>query len=203
MRLNKIIISGLLLLTSISASAECGNLGLDLPPLFGRISIGEIKTKSDYLAEPARGVTIGYTEVYQSDYCFMVQGGVDVNYQASHSRQRIANRRVKCHDRFLTANIPVNIGLHLGDHGASIDPYAGFNMRLNAVASQRADGFGKIDYIDDRKARHFQPGFNVGVDINLFILHLGYRYTKDLVDFIPDKSSRNTTHKITLGMNIP
>lgn len=197
----KAIVCSLFLLVSISASAGCPSHSFELDPSFNRLSVGGIKCSANYLAEPANGVTLGYMCVYQSRFPFMAQAGVEMSYLASHSKQRISVRRVECHDRFLTACIPVNMGFHFGNHSASIDPYAGFNMRFNLVGKSYADGFRKVDYFDDRDARRFQPGMNIGVDVNLFVLYLGYRYTTDKVNFIPNMKSHNTYHRVTVGFN--
>ena len=196
----KIIVCSLLFLFNAGARAHNGYWMI--PNNFSRIYMGgsAMRTKN-YLAEPAHGFLLGYTKVYQFDFPLMVQAGLDVNYLASHSKQNVNNNSFQCHDRFLTTSMPINLGLHFGNDELQFVPYTGFNIRLNAVAKSYI-GDNKTDYFDEKNAKRFVPGFNAGVDINFIMFYIGYCYTTDLIDFIPDHKSRNTYHCIKIGFNL-
>lgn len=133
----------------------------------------------------------------------MMQSGLELNYTASHAERYMGLlvQNVDGVDRFLSVSMPLNLGYCIGCVGGSIDPYAGVDVRLNMVGKSRVDGFECVDYFDDLNAKRFQLGLNAGVDVNFVIFYLGYRFTKDMTDFIPGMYSRISCHKFVMGLN--
>ena len=199
----KAFVGALLFLLSFDALGH-----YDFDPPYGRVVVGGLRSTASYLNAPAYGVTIGGTFIHVPEFRFgshliglMMQGGLQLDYMASHAEKCLDLQEIECADRFASVSMPLNLGLCLGDIGCSIDPYMGIDARLNMIAKSHADGFGRIDYFDDLNAKRFQLGVNAGVDVNLLFLYLGYRFTKDLTDFIPGEHSRNSCHRIFVGFN--
>lgn len=200
----KAFVGALLFLLSFDAF---GHYVYDFP--YERVVVGGLRSTAGYLNAPAYGVTIGGTFIYAPESCnvfdrvwLMMQGGIQLDYMASHAEKCLDLQEVECADRFFSVSMPLNLGICFGDVGCSIDPYMGIDARLNMIAKSHADGYGRIDYFDDLNAKRFQLGLNAGVDVNLFFLYLGYRFTKDLTDFIPGEHSRNSCHRIFVGFNL-
>lgn len=176
---------------------------------FVHFATGGVRSAANYLNAPAYGMTINGTFVHVPHlwrnpelFSMMMQGGLELDYMASHAERSLGYQDVDCVDRFLSVAMPLNIGICIGDVGSSIDPYVGIDARLNMIAKSRIDDYGCVDYFEDLNAKRFQLGLNVGVDLNLEFLYLGYRFTKDMTDFIPGMYSRNSCHRIVLGLNI-
>ena len=197
----KIFVGAVLFFFSLDAF---GNHFDDFGPFFGRVAVGGMRSAAGYLNAPAGGVTVSALGVFVSDSHMEIQSGLGLNYMASHAERYMGPlvQNVDGVDRFLSVSMPLNLGYCIGCVGGSIDPYAGVDVRLNMVGKSRVDGFECVDYFDDLSAKRFQLGLNAGVDVNFVIFYLGYRFTKDMTDFIPGMYSRNSCHKFVLGFNI-
>lgn len=169
------------------------------------LQIGKCKSSPEYLKESVHGISFNKLIAFripEDDSPLLVQSGIDLSYLHSNYNLETDNKRIKCKDRIFTGCIPLNVGITIpaGDPATALSGYAGFNMRFNFVAKSYIEGSDNVNYFD-MNAKRFQPGFNLGIDYCLLIFSIGYRYTKDLVDFIPNVNSKNSYHTFYLGIS--
>ena len=110
---------------------------------FVHFATGGVRSAANYLNAPAYGMTINGTFVHVPElFSMMMQGGLELDYMASHAERNLGYQDVDCVDRFLSVAMPLNIGICIGDVGSSIDPYVGIDARLNMIAKSRIDDYG-------------------------------------------------------------
>lgn len=168
--------------------------------------IGKCKSSPEYLTESVHGISTNRLMAFripEDDSPLLVQSGIGLSYLHSNYNLETDNKRIKCKDRIFTGCIPLNVGVttHAGDPATALSGYAGFNMRFNFVAKSYIEGSNNVNYFD-MNAKRFQPGFNLGIDYCFIIFNIGYRYTKDLVNFIPNVNSKNSYHTFFLGITV-
>ena len=168
--------------------------------------IGKCKSSPEYLTESVHGISANRLMAFripEDDSPLLVQSGIGLSYLHSNYNLETDNKRIKCKDRIFTGCIPLNVGVttHAGDPATALSGYAGFNMRFNFVAKSYIEGSNNVNYFD-MNAKRFQPGFNLGIDYCFIIFNIGYRYTKDLVNFIPNVNSKNSYHTFFLGITV-
>lgn len=169
------------------------------------LQIGKCKSSPEYLKESVHGISVNKLIAFripEDDSPLLVQSGMDLCYLHSDYNLETDNKKIKCTDKIFTGCIPLNVGVTIpaGDPATALSGYAGFNMRFNFVSKSYIEGSDNVNYFD-MNAKRFQPGFNLGIDYCLLIFSIGYRYTKDLVDFIPNVNSKNSYHTFYLGIS--
>ena len=168
------------------------------------LQIGKCKSSPEYLKESVHGISVNRLIAFripEDDSPLLVQSGIDLSYLHSDYNLETDNKKIKCTDKIFTGCIPLNVGVTTpaGDPATALSGYAGFNMRFNFVAKSYVEGSDNVNYFD-MNAKRFQPGFNLGIDYCFLVFSIGYRYTKDLVNFIPNVNSKNSYHTFYLGI---
>lgn len=168
------------------------------------LQIGKCKSSPEYLTKSVQGISVNKLIAFripEDDSPLLVQSGIDLSYLHSDYNLETDNKKIKCTDKIFTGCIPLNVGVTTpaGDRATALSGYAGFNMRFNFVAKSYVEGSDNVNYFD-MNAKRFQPGFNLGIDYCFLVFSIGYRYTKDLVNFIPNVNSKNSYHTFYLGI---
>lgn len=106
----------------------------------------------------------------------------------------------------MSFSVPVNVAYKVNfGNGMSLQPYAGLNFKINALANakftENEDGDEYSETINllkgDDSANVFQLGWHVGVGFNFHSLYAGLGYGTDFIKFADDINS--SSFNITLG----
>lgn len=124
-----------------------------------------------------------------------LQFGVDevlVSYKEGDYRETISSLA-----------FPINLSYkHPIIDKCSFEPFFGVNFRCNVLAQLKDDSGNTLNYFDQLNARRFQFGLNVGGNIDINGVVLGYRFNPDLMNFfdIEGVHSKSRYHFISVGV---
>lgn len=190
MKLGKFLLAAALILGTTTPMMSAG---------FGRISVGY---DAEFISSGKSQTFSGFSIKFMHGWGIVksLPLYVDAGLRMNANFNTVGKGPEKANSTLLAVSLPFNLSYKQRvASGVSIQPYTGFNFKVNCLGKTTIAGIGQSWFSEPDSWKRFQMGWQIGLGANISCFYLGLEYGIDFIKLHKDVSSSHV--EVSLGYN--